>query len=199
MQCYIAKCKHPNKTQTIFCKMQSFKKKKGNRKIVEKYLMKDIDPLIYSILDANKRLTEEGICQELKYNEGYISQLRSREKATGEPQVSLKFLNQLKTLQKAISPQKAIAETASISEVLEIIKQQNAFLQKLIDSNLAGLSRDVNNNAAAIQAEIRGYGKYQILKQSNWDDQEFAKAMAVVDRIYGEELKVDDGQGNART
>lgn len=84
----------------------------------------------------------------------------------------------------------------TLTEALEIIKQQNAFLQRLVESNLASLSRDVNNNASAIQAEIRGYGKYQILKQSNWDDQEFAKAMAVVDRIYGEELRLDDGQGN---
>lgn len=84
----------------------------------------------------------------------------------------------------------------TLAEALEIIKQQNGFLQRLIESNLAGLSRDVNNNSMAIQAEIRGYGKYQILKQSNWDDQEFAKAMAVVDRIYGEELRADDGQGS---
>lgn len=87
----------------------------------------------------------------------------------------------------------------TIAEALSIIKQQNAFLQRLLESNLAELSRDVNNNSAAIRAEIRGYGKYQLLKQSDWDDQEFAKAMAVVDKIYGEELKVDDGQGNVRT
>lgn len=87
-------------------------------------------------------------------------------------------------------------EPGTMAEALEIIKQQNAFLQRLIESNLAALSRDVNNNSAAIRAEIRGYGKYQILKQSNWDDQEFAKAMAVVYKIYGEELKVDDGQGS---
>lgn len=84
----------------------------------------------------------------------------------------------------------------TIAEALAIIKQQNAFLQRLIESNLAALSMDVNNNAVAIRAEIRGYGKYQLLKQSNWDDQEFVKAMAVVDRIYGEELRADDVQGN---
>lgn len=94
------------------------------------------------------------------------------------------------------APEEQKGEPGTLTEALAIIKQQNAFLQDLVKSNLAGLSRDVNNNAAAIQAEIRGYGKYQILKQSNWDDQEFAKAMAVVDRIYGEELKIDDGQGS---
>jgi hypothetical protein len=196
MQCYIAKCNLPNKKQTIFCKMQSLKKNSKNRKDVEKYLMKDIDPLITSILEADKKLTEELICAKLGYNDGYIAQCRSREKNSGEPQVTLKFKNQLKTLQNATISPKSIAEPGSLTEALAIIKQQNAFLQKLVESNLAGISRDVNNNAAAIQAEIRGYGKYQILKQSNWDDQEFAKAMAVVDRIYGEELKVDDGQGS---
>lgn len=87
----------------------------------------------------------------------------------------------------------------ALREALGIIKDQNEYLRSLVNVSLTGLSMDVNNNAAAIRAEIRGYGKYQILKQSNWDDQEFAKAMAVVDKIYGEELKVDDGQGNART
>lgn len=196
MQCYIALCKLPNLKQTIFCKMQSFKKKVNNRKDVEKYLMKDVDPLIESILKADKRLTEEKICLELKYNEGYISQLRSREKTSGKPQVSLKFLNQLKALHNATPGKQDGASEGTLTEALAIIKQQNAFLQRLVESNLAGLSRDVNNNAMAIQAEIRGYGKYQILKQTNWDDQEFAKAMAVVDRIYGEELRVDDGQGS---
>ncbi len=79
---------------------------------------------------------------------------------------------------------------------INIIKEQNEWLRKLVDINLAGLSTDVNNNTAVIRAEIRGFGKYQLLKQSNWDDQEFLKAMAVVDKIYGEELKADDGQGN---
>lgn len=102
-------------------------------------------------------------------------------------------------MEKSPLPQKAEEEKTTLTEALEIIKQQNAFLQRLVESNLAGLSMDVNNNSAAIRAEIRGYGKYQILKQSNWDDQEFAKAMAVVYKIYGEELKVDDGRGNLRT
>lgn len=85
------------------------------------------------------------------------------------------------------------------ADLINVLKEQNEYLRKLLDTNLAGLSRDVNNNSMAIQAEIRGYGKYQILKQSNWNDQEFLKAMAVVDKIYGEELRVDDGQGNPRT
>lgn len=85
----------------------------------------------------------------------------------------------------------------NIAEALAIIKQQNAFLQRILESNLAELSRDVNNNAVAIRAEIRGYGKYQLLKQADWNDKEFAKAMAVVDRIYGEELKIDEQQDNA--
>lgn len=83
-----------------------------------------------------------------------------------------------------------------IHEALVIIKEQNDYLRRLVDASLAGLSTDVNNNAAAIRAEIRGFGKYQLMKQSNWDDQEFLKAMAVVDKIYGEELKADDAQGN---
>jgi hypothetical protein len=69
---------------------------KQNIEKAEKYLMADVEPLIDSILKANYNLTEELICLNLGYNGGYISQLRSREKATGEPQVSQKFFNQLK-------------------------------------------------------------------------------------------------------
>jgi hypothetical protein len=173
--------------------MQTFNKKGKKTKKVEKYLMKDVDPLINSILEADKRLTEEKICLELEYNEGYISQLRSREKTTGEPQVSMKFFNQLKTLHNAtIHParkQEGTSEGGSLSEALEIIKQQNAFLQKLIDTNLAALSADVNNNAAAIRAEMRGYAHRLILKEVNYDDDEFLKAKAEADKIYLLSLK----------
>jgi uncharacterized protein YukE len=62
----------------------------------EKISITEVDSLIDSIIKANPELTEEIICLELEYNGGYISQLRSREKATGEPQVSTKFYNQLK-------------------------------------------------------------------------------------------------------
>jgi hypothetical protein len=77
----------------------------------------------------------------------------------------------------------------SLAEALEIIKQQNVFLQRLIETNLAELSTDVNNNAAAIRAEIRGYAQRQILKEVNYDDGEFLKAKAEADKIYLLSLK----------
>ena len=63
----------------------------------EKVSIQEVEPLIKSILLNNDDLTEEGVCKALGYNEGYISQLRSRENKTGKPQVSQKFLNQLKS------------------------------------------------------------------------------------------------------
>jgi hypothetical protein len=201
MQCYIAKCNLPKKKQTIFCKMQSLKKKHELGKDIERFLMKDVQPLIDSIINADKTLTEEMICSGLGYNPGYIAQCRSREKSSGKPQVTTKFFNQLKTLQNAKkSSQDDSNKNASdpLLEAISVIKAQNEWLRKLVDINLAGLSTDVNNNAAAIRAEVRGFGKYQLLRQSNWDDQEFLKAMAVVGKIYGEELKADEGQDNQR-
>jgi hypothetical protein len=70
---------------------------KSEQEKTEKYSIKDIDPLIESIIKANPSLTEELICVNLDYNGGYISQLRSREKSSGEPQVSPKFYKQLQT------------------------------------------------------------------------------------------------------
>jgi transcriptional regulator with XRE-family HTH domain len=87
----------------------------------------------------------------------------------------------------------------TLTEALEIIKQQNAFMQRLVESNLVALSTDVNNNAAAIRAEIRGYAQRQILKEVNYDDGEFLKAKAEADKIYLLSLKqlLGDNKGNA--
>lgn len=87
----------------------------------------------------------------------------------------------------------------TLTEALEIIKQQNAFLQRLVETNLAALSSDVNNNAAAIRAEIRGYAQRQILKEVSYDDAEFLKAKAEVDKIYLLSLKqlLGDNKGSA--
>lgn len=89
----------------------------------------------------------------------------------------------------------------TLTEALEIIKQQNAFMQRLVESNLAELSTDVNNNAAAIRAEIRGYAQRQILKEVNYNDDEFLKAKAEADKIYLLSLKqlLGDNKGSAHT
>lgn len=139
------------------------------------------------------------IAEKTGYSKGNVSSYLSRKLQPSENFINA-FYESFKIIPRStasnIEPNQSEKQPNTLAEALEIIKQQNAFLQDLVRSNLTSLARDVNNNAMAIQAEIRGYGKYQILKQSNWDDQEFAKAMAVVDRIYGEELRIDDGQGN---
>lgn len=70
---------------------------KENSDKAAKISIEEAEPLIKSILIRNKGLTEDQLCINLKYNGGYISQLRSREKSTGEPQVSPKFYEQLKS------------------------------------------------------------------------------------------------------
>lgn len=79
--------------------------------------------------------------------------------------------------------------TDPIQEALLIIKEQNEYLRRLVDTSLAVLSTDVNNNAAAIRAEIRGYAQRQILKEVNDDDEAFLKAKAEADKIYLLNLK----------
>lgn len=93
--------------QSIFCKMQTLYKVKQKAKEIKKYSIKEAEPLINDILSKFNGASEEWICSELVYNEGFISQLRSREKKTGKPQVSVKFYNQLKnfSLQNATKPQ----------------------------------------------------------------------------------------------
>jgi hypothetical protein len=75
---------------------------KLNPGTAEKISIEKIEPLLKSILDS-QGLTEEQLCIKLEYNEGYISQLRSREKKFGKPQISPKFYKklQLYSLQNA--------------------------------------------------------------------------------------------------
>src|SRR5689334_14253678 len=99
-------------------------------------------------------MTEEAICIELQRNEGYISQLRSREKAEGKPQVSPKFMQ-------------ALAE-------------YNARLQNANNINLEAIAQTLarlENGQTMIRAELRGYGQYQIQSSVGWDQAKFLEAM----------------------
>lgn len=66
---------------------------------VRKYSIKEVEPLINSLIAIYG--SEKEVCKRLGYNEGYVSQLRSREESEKTPQVSFKFYNQLKALQNA--------------------------------------------------------------------------------------------------
>lgn len=151
-------------------------------------------------IEVNEDLTFQDIAAKAKLDRSNLSTLLNKEEVKPiTPKMLSKIKKQFpayfKTEEKIQQKQQ---ETTSdpLVYALNVIKEQNEWLRKLVDINLAGLSTDVNNNAAVIRAEIRGFGKYQLLKQSNWNDQEFLKAMAVVDKIYGEELKADEEQGN---
>ena len=69
---------------------------KSNPGTAENISIEQIEPLLKSILKS-QGLTEKQLCIELGYNRGYISQLRSREKTLGEPQISPKFHEKLKS------------------------------------------------------------------------------------------------------
>lgn len=101
---------------------------------------------------------------------------------------------------KKVEEPKSIPEQIDYqAELVRTLKEQNEYLRKLVDSNLNELSNDVNNNAAVIRAEIRGYAHRLILKEVNYDDDEFLKAKAEADKIYLLSLKqlLGDNKGNA--
>lgn len=87
------------------------------------------------------------------------------------------------------------SSTDPLTEALAIIKQQNDYLQRLLDISLAELSQDVKNGHSRLGAEIRGYGQYPIMKSVNWDQEAFVKEMAKVGSLVGANLKVDETQG----
>ena len=144
---------------------------------VKKYSIKAVDSLIESIKGANPDLTEEAISLAMNRTAGYISQLRSREKATGQPQVSNKFIESLK---------------------LHIATLQNS-TPKGIEANLMAIANSLarlENGQHYIRAEVRGYGQYQIQQQVAWDQKKFLAAMAKVGMIVGANLQAGDLQGN---
>lgn len=126
-------------------------------------------------------------------SKGQISKVLSRKLKPSKTMID-KFYESF----NLVSFEKSKEGSKILIEALEIIKQQNAFLQDLVKTNLAELSTDVNNNAAAIRAEIRGYAQRQILKEVNYDDDEFLKAKAEADKIYLLSLKqlLGDNKGS---
>jgi hypothetical protein len=150
-------------------------KQKGGA--VKKYSIKEVDSLIESIKGVEPGLTEEAIAVALNRTPGYISQLRSREKATGQPQVSPKFVENLK---------------------LHIATLQNS-TPKGIEANLMAIARsltNLENGQHYIRAEVRGYGQYQIQQEVKWDQEKFLQAMAKVGMIVGANLQAGDLRDN---
>jgi len=96
---------------------------KGKAETVEKFSIEDIEPLIMSIIDRYSNATEQWICTSLGYNEGYISQMRSREKKLKEPQVPLKFYNQLKNFRLQNANSNSLTERDALVKEKEARRQ----------------------------------------------------------------------------
>lgn len=125
--------------------------------------MEQTQPLINNIISRFSVATEEWICAELNYGEGYISQLRSREKKTGKPQVSLKFFNQLKNfrLQNAMNandkyfsdPAFLVGKLESKAEVIaekEARRQEAEETTKYLKAQLAKAQEEKDKLFAAL-------------------------------------------------
>lgn len=141
---------------------------------VKKYSIKEVDVLITSINSLSGE-TEEAICKALGYNEGYISQLRSREKAEEEPQVSPKFYKTLseyhkRTLQNANgnppppsdNGQKVVLDLSVLLGLLRSAQSENGRLLDVIDANLTTLASTQQIILAHVKAghrwEAKKYG-----------------------------------------
>lgn len=83
----------------------------------------------------------------------------------------------------------------NLAEALAIIKQQNEYLQRLIDVSLAELGRELKNGQSRLGAEIRGYGQYPIMKSVDWNQEAFVREMERVGNLIGANLQVSDGRG----
>lgn len=136
---------------------------KKSSELIKKYSINDVDYLIESIKQADPGMTEERISQELGYNKGYITQMRSREDKEKKPKVSPKFYNQIKGFAETL--QNANSEGINLGELYQILKQLKA-------------------GQAAIKAEIRGYGQYLVMNANEFDEVKYRKAKALVDKIY---------------
>lgn len=144
-------------------------------------------------IEVNEDLTLQEIAAKVDLDRSNLSSLLNKKET--KP-VTPKMLNKIKkhfpayfNMETEGQQKQHNTTTDPLINAINIIKEQNEWLRKLVDVNLAGLSTDVNNNTAAIRAEIRGYAQRQILKEVNGNDQEFLKAKAEADKIYLLNLK----------
>lgn len=147
--------------------------------VVKKYSIEDVDSLIESIKTSRPELTEEAICLELGRNEGYIAQLRSREKRDNTPQVSPKFI-------------------ASLSQYNATLRNASNDIATNLES-IAQTLQSIQMGQHAIKAEVRGYGTYLVMNANDFDEERFRKAKELVDKIYFSNLPKDDGQNKTNS
>lgn len=94
---------------------------------------------------------------------------------------------------------KAKPVSDNFTQALAIIKNQNDFLQRIVESNLAGLSQDLRelyNEQVKTRAELRGYEQRHIYKEVDWDTQKFLTIMAEVGRLTEANLKSEQQSGS---
>jgi hypothetical protein len=147
--------------------------------VVKKYSIKDVDVLITSINSLSGE-TEEAICKALGYNEGYIAQLRSREKSDEVPRVSPKFYNILsdyrdKAQQKANKMQGAPAETGATPDLptlLSQLMQKQNQLMEMQNKILAEQKEDLIDKVKEIHVNSKSTIAYlqTILRVNRADD-----------------------------
>lgn len=135
--------------------------------MIEQDLINTMDALINSIKIRNPALTEEGIAVQMGYNEGYISQSRSRGK------VSKKFLNQLaiflERLQNANkvveAPLAVLEEKRSLEKALENLTEDKlrttAILERMMTLlELKSMPIEEKHQTAPIQDfKLKGHKK----------------------------------------
>lgn len=78
----------------------------------------------------------------------------------------------------------------TLQDYINKVEEHNAFLQKIVESNLNSISKDAKENTAAILSEVRGYGQQQIRMMVQYNEDEFAKAKQEADKIYLLNLKM---------
>lgn len=172
---------------------------------VRNYSMKDIDPLIESIIEATGK-TEEWISTTLERNEGYISQLRSREKKEGRPQVSRKFYSLLadlhrKTLQNATSGNKENVlnqplplgdVTVTLKDYIDLLKYTNDRLFATLNSTLG----QIHNDQQVALAYQKAWVEYEAEKESAGDESKKKKLMYKMGKLVDGKLKGKPSEGN---
>lgn len=172
---------------------------------VRNYSIKDIDPLIESIIELTGK-TEEWISTTLERNEGYISQLRSREKKEGKPHVSRKFYSLLvdlhkKTLQNAREG-KEVRENdrplpigdvnVTLKDYIDLLKQTNDRLFMALNSGLGRIHSD-QQVALAYQ---KAWVEYEAERASEGDESKKKKIIYKMGKLVDGIMQDKPSEGN---
>jgi hypothetical protein len=128
------------------------------------------------------------IVKETGLNKGYVSAVLQGKKPISD--------NFWQTFNKAFPNKAADNAEDTPPPYIQISWQDYMKLIHLSLTQLMAGQNEILKQQAQTRAEVRGYGKYHLVKDAKGKSETFDKLLVEVDKLVNNELREDHGQGN---